>query len=637
MTDDVARRRGFVAAALVGALAFAACLPSLAGEFVYDDVRFVLRNPNVQRPESWLRMLTDAGTADPSSPFGIVRPLRTMEFALDRTLFGPGPLAFHVHSMLWHATAAVLLFFLLRRLLGGVLPAFGGAAIWALHAAQVESVAWITSRGDVAMGACSFAAILFALRSKGFDRAFAVSMAAAALAMLYKETGFAILFVVLVLRGTKLSRVPVWPYIVLAAGYGVYRFLVVVQAAPDSPGLNVHFVLGGSRLGTIATMLRAFGWYVCESLVPSFSQDWYLSPSTSLADGAVLGWLLVHAALVASAVVAWRREPRWTLAVALFYLFLAPVSNVLFSVSIPTAERFLYVPLAGLALAVGLALLRAPRAAFVATMVAAAALGVTSAVRSTIWRDEPTLWKAVIADHESPRGRESLAEAIESDAIELRDKAAAMPPGAERDDAERRAHDLFEDALANAHKSIDDTYSFELVKRSNGIPAMRAEYNASNMCYELGRDLEALYHAEEALAMYEDVAGEPHFDRALPLLRLGFPVQAMNSMHRARELARNYGGDRPDPWVAGFFLRAAQDCERLGLHQAARSGFGWAAEAAGPGRVGDEARRMFDRALARPLTAEDAEHERVATAELDAKLAALPRSCPVRKDYSIPK
>ncbi len=632
MTEAAARTGrtwadSWFAPVFLAALTAAAFLPALAGEFLYDDLRFIVRNPNVQRPDSWLALFTDAGTADPSSPWGLVRPLRTFEFALDRAVFGAGPLAFHVHSLLWHLAATVLLFLVLRRLLEDARAALLAALVWGVYPAHVESVAWITSRGDVAMGACAFAAVLFALRSKGYDRDLVLSLVAALLAVLYKEPAIVVCVAVAALRWTKLSRAPLWPYFALSAAYFGYHQLVEV----GETGLHVQFVLGGSRVGTFATMARGFGFYLAEAFLPAFAQDWYLTPSTSFADGAALAWLAVHAALVASAFLARRAEPRWTLAVALFYVFFGPVSNLVLSVSIPTAERFMYVPLAGVALAVGLALVRTKMRAWPAALVAAAAFGATTTHRCGFWHDEPRLWAEVIADHESPRGRETKAEDEETEAIKLRDAAAAMPPGPERDRTQARVHELFEASLADAHQSIEDTYAFELVRRSTGVPAMRAEYNASNICYQLGRYDEALYHAEEAIAMYADVDPAPHYDRAWPLWALGFPAQAIDSMRRAREL----GPKKPDAEMADFFLRAASDCQKIGLFMAARAGFQLAADVAPPGPILEQAKRFLAAALARPRSAADAAAETRKTAELDAALAARPRSCPVRRDHAI--
>src|SRR6185436_10594422 len=114
-----------------------------------------------------------------------------------------------------------------------------------------------------------------------------------------------------------------------------------------------------------------------ESLLPAWTLDWHMTPSTGFADAAVLGWLLVHAALIGSALALHRRAPRWTVAVAWFYVFFGAVANWPYFATIPTAERFMYLSLGGVALALGAGLRREPRA-FAPALVGAVALGALS-------------------------------------------------------------------------------------------------------------------------------------------------------------------------------------------------------------------------------------------------------------------
>jgi len=600
--------------------------PTLAGEFVFDDHRFIETNRAVANPESWSKFFTDATTADPSFSQGIVRPMRTFEFAFDHALFGPSPAGFHFHSLLWHAASAALLLFVLRRLVGDARAAFAGALLWAVHPVQVESVGWISSRGDVATGACCLLAILCALRTAGRDLDFFISLAAAAVATLYKETAVALPIVIAVLVWTRRSRAPIWPYLVVVGTYLVYRHRV--QPRGD---MGVSFVLGGSALGTFATMIRAFGWYLVEPLLPAQSLDWYLTPSTTFADVAVFGWLLVHAALATSAVALRNRAPRWTLCVACFYAFLLPVANWPFFTGIPTAERFLYLPLVGVALALAAGIARAPRAILPAAFAAAAALGAASMARAGLWHDDASMRDAVLADHESPRFRELAAEAVQHEALAAHELASSMPDGPRRDEAETRAHKLFEDALDGAHRAIDEVLAFETASRSDSITALFAESNASNVCHFLGREPEALFHAEEAIRIQGAAFAEPHYNRAGPLLALGFAPQAIASMRRAREL----GFSGRSAKIAQFFMDAADACERAAMPGAAKTAYEQAYESSPSEEVKDEARRRHE-ALGEP-TAAQIDRERAVLLDLEKRLADFPRSCPVRRDHSVAK
>ncbi len=607
-------------AAAAGAAALV-CLRSLGGAFVYDDTRFISDNPAVVRHVGWLRYFADPATVDSMGSHAIVRPLRTIDFALDWSLFGNSPAAFHVHSLLWHALAAALLCLVLRRLVGDGGAALAGALLWAVHPVQVESVAWISSRGDAAMGACSLLSILFALRAERVGGDLAVSLVAAAAAMCFKETAVALPLVVVALRWTGRARTPWWPHLVVAGGYLVYRF--TVGGGDQSAG----YVLGGSVVGTFATMFRAFGFYVVETLLPAQSLDWYLTPSTTILDGAALVWLAAHAALVASAVLARRRAPLWTLAVAWFYVFLLPVSNWPFFLGIPTTERFLYLPLAGVALAIAWTLARAPRAATTAALVAAAALGAQSAARTTMWRSDDELWRTALADHETPIGRTRLSRADVVEALALREEVARLPDGPERTAQAARGLALLEQALDHAHRAIAIWKRFELRERSESPRARLSETQAAGICWALGRDEEALFHAENAIRIDEAADSKPHFDRANALLALGFAPQAMTSMRRARDIDVT----RTDAGMADFFLRAAEACQARRLFATAQAGFATALGLAplGPQRGAIELRiRALGQERGRGDLAADDAAERAALTRLDDELARVPRTCP---------
>jgi hypothetical protein len=615
---------GWPGAALVVAVVTAVFARSLSGEFVWDDHRFVTENPHVLRPASWLAFLTDAGLADTYGAHGIVRPLRTFEFAADHALFGLSPLAFRVHSLLWHLAAALLLLAVLRRLVGDGRVALLATLFWAVHPANTEAVAFVSSRGDVAMGACSLAAILFALRSGGFDRNLAISLAVAFVAALYKETAVALPIVVAALRWTKLSRVRVWPYFAVAAAYLAYRAAVKSGDA----GHDVTFVLGGSVVGTFATMVRAFGFYVADALLPAEAFDWYLSPSTSFADAAVLGWLAVHLAILATAAALRTRAPRVTLGVAWFYACFAAVANWPVFLGVPTTERFMYLPLAGAAVVFAWALPRAPRAAGI---VIVAAFAIATAERCAMWTSDTALWTAAGASHASPRGEMRRAKLARSEVVALQAKAFALPEGPAREAALGELRSAGEDALGHAHRALDLWYAFELTSQSRNPLVREAELTASNLAYILGRFGEALFHANEAVRIDESADPYGEYDRAMPLLRMGAAPQAIAAMRRAVEL----GARTPTDELGAFFRDAAAACEERRLFATAESGYAAAVDAAPDGPVREDARARLAtlRSSARTPGVDAAERDTLR--QFDEALARAALACPARRDHAL--
>jgi hypothetical protein len=379
-------------------------------------------------------------------------------------------------------------------------------------------------------------------------------------------------------------------------------------------------------------MMRGFGFYLCETFLPAQSADWYMTPSTSFADAAAVAWLLVHLALIASAIAMRSRAPLGTLAVAWFYGFFVPVANWPFFLGIPTAERFLYVPLAGAAIGLAVALARAPRGAFAAAIVIVVAFAASSVARSAMWTSDVRLWTATLADHPSPRAEQTIGQIERDDGLALRGKALRAPPGPERDEAMAIAVRRLESSLDHLHRALDEWTAFELSARSKSGFARRTQTNASNVAYLLGRYPEALWHADEAVLAGGDPIPEIPYNRALALLKLGFAPQAMTAMREARAL----GFDAPDLEIGGFFLRAAEACETDSMPDTALAGFETASVASPEGPLRREADAKGEALRARTRRPRSAAKERARLAALDADLARLPVSCPAFRDHTPP-
>src|SRR6185295_14022457 len=115
-------------------------------EFVnYDDNLYVTDNANVEEGLTFKGVAWAFTTLDACN----WHPLTWLSHMLDVTLFGQKPGGHHLTNVLFHTANALLLFLLLKRMTGALVPAAVVAALFAWHPLHVESVAWVAERKDV--------------------------------------------------------------------------------------------------------------------------------------------------------------------------------------------------------------------------------------------------------------------------------------------------------------------------------------------------------------------------------------------------------------------------------------------------------------------------------------------------------
>lgn len=121
-----------LAAALILALGLAYA-GSLRGEFLWDDDLHITANPTIIGPLG----LKEIWTTARANYF----PLVLTNFWVQHAIWDVNPLGYRIVTLAFHAMAALLLWRVLAQL--RVPGAWLGAALWALHPVQAESVAWI--------------------------------------------------------------------------------------------------------------------------------------------------------------------------------------------------------------------------------------------------------------------------------------------------------------------------------------------------------------------------------------------------------------------------------------------------------------------------------------------------------------
>jgi hypothetical protein len=407
-------------------LAVVACalvpyVPALWNGFAMDDLYIVVWNPLVHSVQGAWRAF--GGPYWPPDLGGqMYRPLPVATFALDWAVAHGHPLLFHAMNLIWHAGVAVIVAALARRWADWSAALVAGL-VFAVHPVHVEAVANVVGLGEL----MAAAGVCLALYAAIVRQDVLLSAAALLLGLLSKENAvvapalIAWAWIVgLPSRPTsRRMREFAVSWLVIAGAYLAVRGVVL------HPYARLHAIapvfLGESAFAGRLTAIAALGDVLRLLIFPlTLRVDYSPAERTvvrSLLDGRFLIGLACVAIWAGLLVVAWRRQRRLE-AFGLGWIAIAflPVSNLLFSTGVLLAERTLYLPSVGLALAAGAAFARLPVPQLrIALLLIVGAGGIRSALRATVWHDDFSVTQSILEDSpESYRGPARMAALYQS-------------------------------------------------------------------------------------------------------------------------------------------------------------------------------------------------------------------------------
>ncbi len=160
----------------------------------------------------------------------IFSPALMYSLMLDRWLFGLNSFGYHIHNILLHSIATLLLYGIARHLGIRGWIAFCIAVLWAVHPQRVESVIWITERKDVLAGVFSFAAMLTFMRAFDHRKIPYWAIILLLLAMATKPStltlpGIMVIYALCKQREWSIIKY-IWPVAVAAAAFYAYSYAV---------------------------------------------------------------------------------------------------------------------------------------------------------------------------------------------------------------------------------------------------------------------------------------------------------------------------------------------------------------------------------------------------------------------------
>jgi tetratricopeptide (TPR) repeat protein len=359
----------------------------------FDDNEYVYKNDVV------LRGLTGEGFAwaFEGAHAANWHPLTWLSHMLDVDLFGVDPGKHHRTGVFLHVLATLLLFHLLQKLTGDPWRSGFVAALFALHPLHVESVAWVSERKDTLSGVFWILTTLAYVRwvRRPTTGGYVLMAAMFILGLLSKQMLVTLPFTLLLLDYWPLRRPLSWklvtekiPLFALTA----IASIVVYLAQRGSAVTSTEALPLGTR---IANAVLSYGRYLEKTFWPRGLAIFY-PYDMSIPAASVAAVLILLVAISAFAV--WRLRAQPSFAVGWFWYLgtLVPVIGIVQIGAQSHADRYTYIPLIGLFIA--LAWLPIPRnAGAVLGALAIAVLTVVTARQINYWQDGITLFRHAVA------------------------------------------------------------------------------------------------------------------------------------------------------------------------------------------------------------------------------------------------
>lgn len=290
-------------------------------------------------------------------------PLTWLSHMLDVEMFGMDAGGHHATNVVLHIVNSLLLFHFLYTAVRKLWPAAITAALFALHPAHVESVAWVAERKDVLSTAFMLATLLLYQRFAAQPSAKALAAVAACFAagLMSKPMLVTLPFVLLLLDVWPLDRVALTrqalgerlpalikeklPLFLLSAG----SVVVTVVAQSSGGAMKAGDVLSG--VDKASNAIVSYARYVVKAVYPDDLAIYYPHPG----DWDVVSIALSAGLVLSVSVGVFLKAPKHPYLVVGWLWFVGTLVPVIGFVQVGSqamADRYTYVPYMGLFIAV---------------------------------------------------------------------------------------------------------------------------------------------------------------------------------------------------------------------------------------------------------------------------------------------
>jgi len=577
-----------LATLLLALITLAAFWPVVWNEFTeYDDPDYVTSNPHVQAGLSWQGLDWAFGRLHGERTYW--HPLTWVSHMLDCQLFGLKPAGHHLVNLLFHTFNAVLVFLVFRRMTGAFWRCAVLACLFALHPLQVDTVAWVAERKNLLSGLFWLLTMWAYTRyAEGRGRNaegtmqnaqssipysasdntqhassfYLLSLLFFALGLMCKPVLVTLPFVLLLLdywplqrsQPSSLNPQP-WTAFRLAAEKAPFFLLAGVSSVITIVSHRALMALGDAAAGLplearVENAVVSYVRYLGKTVWPSRLAVFYPHPVSWETWVVVLSGALL---LTLSALSIAKARSRPYLLVGWFWFLgvLVPFIGVIQAGSQAMADRFVYVPIIGLLLAIvwgahdAAARWRQRDFTLSACATAAALLCLALTHRQIgYWKNHGTLFRHALAVTENNADAHyNLATRLAKrgafdEAIRHYEEAVRISP----EDVD--SHTGLGYALVGTGRFVEAIEQYRESLRLNPGDTT-AHNNLGDLLARQGRVDEAIEHLTESLRL-DSKNPEAHANLGLALARRGSYPEAIAHYRAALEVWTNHANVRND-------------------------------------------------------------------------------------------
>jgi tetratricopeptide (TPR) repeat protein len=419
-TVKISKAKVAAFAIIVAAAAVVLYIPILSANFVYDDISQILTDNYIHKPANFAEVLNLSVIR--KDVIDNNRPVMLLSLMVDSLLWGRSPFGYHLTNLLLHSLCSAMLFLLLYGVLSRLFPqndknigpfsaAFIAAILFAIHPINSEAVCVVTFREDLLTAFFILLMLIFAEHFPAEQKTTNLLLGGLIVIFIFaaaavKENGAVAPMLLLVywLIVRRANQWRSWAKLIAAGFIATMAFMIArFTLVPTQSAIFYQKAsyLGGSFSHMLAIQPRIWGFQLLELFWPKLlcadQTDYSIRFITLSASLVILAAIIVAAGLIS------RKNIGFSAGVLFFCLAMLPTSNFV-PIFRPLADRYLYLPMVGVCLALGAILcrLKMPEkrlSAALCVIISAAVcvfFGYYTVQRELVWQNSLSLWQDTV-------------------------------------------------------------------------------------------------------------------------------------------------------------------------------------------------------------------------------------------------